>query len=68
MTINLDWLNGNKTYLSIILYLAYLIAVKHNYMFANPDIELFLQGAIGASFVHKVSKIAPQDPPVTPIK
>jgi len=59
MTLTLDWINGNKTYISIILYLIYLVLVKHNYLMSNPDIELFLQGAIGASFVHKVSKIGP---------
>lgn len=57
MNINLDWLDGNKTYLSIALYVGYLIAVKHGAIAPNPDIEVFLKGAIAASFAHKVSKI-----------
>lgn len=66
MNIDLSALDGNKTYISIVLYVFYLIAVKHGYMAANPDIDTLLKGAIGASFAHKVSKLS--DTPTPPAK
>ncbi len=57
MTIDFSKLDGFKTYISILLYVFYNAAVAHRWVVPNPDIELFLQGAIAASFVHKVSKL-----------
>jgi hypothetical protein len=66
MTIDIGSINGNKTYISIVAYVAYLILVKHNIIQAIPDVELLLKGAIGASFAHKVSKIGAVDTPTAP--
>lgn len=57
MTIDLSGLDGHKTYISIALYVGYLIAVQHGFLAANPDIEMTLKAAIGMSFAHKVSKL-----------
>lgn len=57
MTIDLGKLDGLKTYISIFLYVIYNAAVAHQWLAPNHDIELFLQGAIAANFVHKVSKL-----------
>ncbi len=57
MVIDLSVLNGLKTYVSIGLYVIYHASVTHGWIQPNPDIELFIQGSIAASFAHKVSKL-----------
>lgn len=57
MTIDLGGIDGYKTYISIALYIIYNAAVSHHWIISSPDVELFLQGAVAASFAHKVSKI-----------
>jgi len=57
MTINIPSINGSKTYIAIGAYLAYNVAVSHNWIAPMADIELLLKGAIAAAFTHKVSKL-----------
>ena len=54
----LKLLDGYKTYLSIAAYTIYLIA-EHHGLAPIPDLEIALKSAIGASFAHKVAKLAP---------
>lgn len=53
----LKFLNGYKTYLSIAGYAGYLIALQHG-LPPIPELEVALKSAIGASFAHKVAKLA----------
>lgn len=62
MTLNIPSINGSKTYLSVVLYGLYLVAIHHGWMEPNMDIETFLKAAIAMAFAHKVSKIG--DPTV----
>lgn len=53
----LKLIDGYKTYSSLAAYAAYLIALQHG-LPPIPDLEVLLKSAVGASFAHKVAKLA----------